>query len=63
MGENKAVANIIYSTRETPVNLNGDVDVVKAEQEEVRFPKLLQTSVTNIFHSLPSTTVTGPSSA
>jgi len=42
MGENKAVANIIYSTQETPVNLNGDVDVVKAKQEEVSFQKLVQ---------------------
>ncbi|KAF5589172.1 cupin domain-containing protein [Fusarium pseudoanthophilum] len=37
MGENKAVANIIYSTRETPVNLNEDVDVEKARQEEPPF--------------------------
>ncbi|CCT74949.1 related to Cupin domain protein [Fusarium fujikuroi] len=37
MGENKAVANIIYSTRETPVNLNDDTDVVKAKQEEPPF--------------------------
>ncbi|KAF5717244.1 Zn(2)-C6 fungal-type DNA-binding domain-containing protein [Fusarium mundagurra] len=37
MGENKAVANIIYSTRETPVNLNEDVDVTKAKQEEPPF--------------------------
>ncbi|KAF5566611.1 cupin domain-containing protein [Fusarium napiforme] len=37
MGENKAVANIIYSTQETPVNLNEDVDVVKSNQEEPPF--------------------------
>ncbi|KAI1456527.1 hypothetical protein F4805DRAFT_475858 [Annulohypoxylon moriforme] len=37
MVENQAVANIIYSTRETPVDLNGDADVVKAHEEEPPF--------------------------
>lgn len=36
MVDNRAVANIIYSTRETPVDLNGNVDIVKAREQEVR---------------------------
>lgn len=36
MGEQQAVANILYSTQETPVELNGDVDVEKARSQEVR---------------------------
>jgi hypothetical protein len=35
MGENQALANIIYSTRETPVELNGNVDIEKAKEQEV----------------------------
>jgi hypothetical protein len=35
MGEQQAVANILYSTQETPVELNGDVDVEKARAQEV----------------------------
>lgn len=35
MVEKQAVANIIYSTRETPVDLNGNVDIQKAKAEEV----------------------------
>lgn len=35
MGEQQAVANIIYSTQETPVELNGDVDIEKAKAREV----------------------------
>ena len=42
MGEQQAVANIIYSTQETPVELNGNVDIEKAAAEEV----------TNYFFSL-----------
>ncbi|KAI1499774.1 hypothetical protein F5X99DRAFT_388573 [Biscogniauxia marginata] len=34
MGEKQAVANILYSTRETPVELNGDVDIEKARRQE-----------------------------
>ncbi|TVY25502.1 hypothetical protein LHYA1_G005107 [Lachnellula hyalina] len=34
MGERQAVANIIYSTQETPVELNGNVDIEKAAAEE-----------------------------
>ncbi|KAI1821194.1 hypothetical protein F4861DRAFT_484329 [Xylaria intraflava] len=34
MGEQQAVANILYSTQETPVELNGDVDVEKARAQE-----------------------------
>jgi hypothetical protein len=35
MGEQQAVANILYSTQETPVELNGNVDIEKAAAEEV----------------------------
>lgn len=35
MVEKQAVANILYSTRETPVDLNGNVDIQKAKSEEV----------------------------
>lgn len=35
MGNDQAVANILYSTSETPVDLNGDVDLVKAKETEV----------------------------
>lgn len=35
MGQQQAVANILYSTRETPVELNGNVDIEKAKSEEV----------------------------
>ena len=35
MGERQAVAVIPYSTRETPVDLNGDVDVKYAMETEV----------------------------
>ncbi|KFA67228.1 hypothetical protein S40285_06292 [Stachybotrys chlorohalonatus IBT 40285] len=34
MGEKQAVANILYSTQETPVQLNGNVDIEKASKEE-----------------------------
>ncbi|KAJ3561106.1 hypothetical protein NPX13_g9072 [Xylaria arbuscula] len=34
MGEQQAVANILYSTQETPVELNGDVDIEKARAQE-----------------------------
>ncbi|POS68896.1 cupin domain-containing protein [Diaporthe helianthi] len=34
MGENEAVANILYSTRESPVDMAGDIDVVKAKEAE-----------------------------
>lgn len=37
MVEKQAVANILYSTRETPVDLNDDVDVKKAKAEEPPF--------------------------
>ena len=36
MGEKQAVAVIPYSTKETPVELNGDVDVEYARDNEVR---------------------------
>ena len=35
MGEKQAVTNIHYSTMENPVDLNGDVDVHFAENNEV----------------------------
>lgn len=35
MVEKQAVANILYSTRETPADLNDNVDIVKAKSEEV----------------------------
>ena len=35
MGEQQAVASILYSTKETPVELNGDVDVKYAAETEV----------------------------
>ncbi|RYP63554.1 hypothetical protein DL771_009216 [Monosporascus sp. 5C6A] len=34
MGEQQAVANILYSTQETPVELNGNVDIEKAKAQE-----------------------------
>ncbi|KAF2850047.1 NAD(P)-binding protein [Plenodomus tracheiphilus IPT5] len=37
MVEKQAVANILYSTRETPVDLNNNVDVKKAKSEEPPF--------------------------
>ena len=36
MGEKQAVANILYSTRENPVDLNGDQDIEFAKRNEVR---------------------------
>ena len=36
MGEKQAVAVIPYSTKETPVELNGDQDVQFARENEVR---------------------------
>lgn len=36
MGEKQAVANILYSTKENPVELNGDVDIKFAKENEVR---------------------------
>lgn len=39
MVENRAVANIIYSTQETPVDLNDNIDIAKAHEKEVHpFP-------------------------
>jgi len=38
MGEQQAVANILYSTQETPVELNGNVDIEKAAKDEVSCP-------------------------
>ena len=35
MGEGQAVANILYSTKENPVDLNGDLDVAWAKENEV----------------------------
>ena len=35
MGQNQAIASILYSTTENPVDLNGDVDVEYAKKNEV----------------------------
>ena len=35
IGNEQAIANIIYSTKETPVELNGDVDIKFAKENEV----------------------------
>lgn len=35
MGEKQAVANILYSTYENPVELNGEVDIKLAKEQEV----------------------------
>lgn len=40
MGEKQAVANILYSTVETPVDVNGDVDIKHAKENEVSAPGL-----------------------
>ncbi|KAK7228258.1 hypothetical protein V2G26_000428 [Clonostachys chloroleuca] len=36
MGDNQAVANILYSTKETPIECNGDADIKFAEETEAR---------------------------
>lgn len=38
MGEKQAIGNIIYSTNVTPIELNGDVDVKYAKENEVGVP-------------------------
>lgn len=35
MGEQQAIANILYSTRDTPVDLNDNLDVELAKEQEV----------------------------
>ena len=35
IGNEQALANIIYSTKETPVEMNGDVDLKYARENEV----------------------------
>ena len=35
MGDSQAIANIMYSTKETPVELNGDHDITYAAENEV----------------------------
>ncbi len=35
MGEQQAIANILYSTMETPVDLNDNVDIKHAKEKEV----------------------------
>ncbi|ROT38912.1 cupin domain-containing protein [Sodiomyces alkalinus F11] len=37
MVENQAVANILYSTRENPVDMNDNVDIIKAREQEPPF--------------------------
>ena len=36
MGEQQALSNIVYSTQETPVDINDDVDVKHAKENVVR---------------------------
>ena len=36
IGNDQAIANIIYSTKETPVELNDDADLKYARENEVR---------------------------
>lgn len=36
MGNEQAVANILYSTKETPANLNNNEDIKYAKENEVR---------------------------
>lgn len=38
MGEQQALANILYSTHETPVEINGDVDIIHAKENPVCVP-------------------------
>lgn len=38
MVENRADANIIYFTQETPVDLNNNLDIPKADEKEVSPP-------------------------
>ena len=40
IGEKQAIGNIIYSTNATPVELNGDVDIKHAKENEVGVPML-----------------------
>uniref|UniRef100_A0A0B7K9C6 Uncharacterized protein n=1 Tax=Bionectria ochroleuca TaxID=29856 RepID=A0A0B7K9C6_BIOOC len=37
MGDNQAVANILYSTKETPIECNGDADIKFAEETEASY--------------------------
>ena len=41
MGEKQAIGNIIYSTDKTPIELNGDVDIKYAKENEVCMPIIL----------------------
>lgn len=38
MVQNQAISNLLYSTQETPVDLNNNVDIQKAKEKEVCFP-------------------------
>lgn len=38
MGDKQAISNILYSTKETPVEMNGDVDIKYAAENEVCLP-------------------------
>ena len=49
MGEKQAVMNIIYSTRETPVDLNEDVDIKFAKENEVCGSRSFNIMYRNIF--------------
>ncbi|CAH0054702.1 unnamed protein product [Clonostachys solani] len=37
MGDNQAVANILYSTKETPIECNGDADIKFAQETEASY--------------------------
>ncbi len=51
MGEKQAVMNIIYSTKETPVDLNDDVDIKFAKENEVCRSLIFVISLTSIIRT------------
>jgi hypothetical protein len=58
IGNEQALANIIYSTKETPVEMNGDVDLKYAKENEVRPPILPSDLRVLTTCSLPCTSTT-----
>lgn len=40
MVQNQAISNLLYSTQETPVDLNNNIDIQKAKEKEVCFSLL-----------------------
>jgi hypothetical protein len=70
IGNEQAIANILYSTNETPAELNNDVDLKYAKETEVSEssaskPDLTSCQFTNttISHSLACTSTTAQSAA